>query len=250
MILVLKQKNIKFFTQLSIIILLISMFSININPAKAKSVGTKVLTETQSKGSLPGLLVIPKVSPTGVTITFRNLTSKPVSRCTVEILANSYIESKKTKKILVKRNILPLSSSKSTVSIPLKRTKVKYYITATTKTSKSTGYSGYTISSKKISNWDKGTFDSIRETVDRHYKKHGKDKYIKAANIDQYTRKATSFWNKAKKINKSTRRYSVIRTKAKGNKKAQIKVKDKVTKEYMLMHDGKDRKIFSYGGNG
>lgn len=130
----------------------------------------------------------------------------------------------------------------------MRRTNVKYLINATTNTSSSNGYAGYTIGSKKLSNWDKGLNDSIRKTVDLHYRKHGKDRYVKTANIDQYIRKATSFWNKAKKINKSTSRYTVIRQKARGDKKAQIKVKDKITKEYILMHDAKDRKIFSYGG--
>lgn len=179
---VLKQKNIKIIIQFSrIIILLLSIFSLNNNFVKAESAGTNLINskgimQIESSSSLPGLLVIPKVSPTGVTITFRNLTSKPVSKCTVEILADGYIGKPKVKKKFVKRNILPLSCSKSTVSIPLRRTNVKYLINATTKTSSSTGYSGYTISSKKISNWDKGTFKSNRLTIDHHYYKHGQDK--------------------------------------------------------------------------
>ncbi|WP_170061484.1 hypothetical protein [Rummeliibacillus pycnus] len=63
---VLKQKNIKIIIQFSmIIILLLSIFSLNNNFVKAESAGTNLINskgimQIESSSSLPGLLVIPK----------------------------------------------------------------------------------------------------------------------------------------------------------------------------------------------
>jgi len=96
-----------------------------------------------------------------------------------------------------------------------------------------TTYSDLYFTEEKLSKeWNKGNSKSLKSTVDYHFAKYYNDKAVKVKNIS-----------------KTTSRYVVTKKSATSKYLASIKVLDKQTKAYVIMHNSKDKKIFSYGGN-
>lgn len=116
-----------------------------------------------------------------------------------------------TKKVKTFYNVQPWTNKQiAFVDLPVRslNTKYKFEITARTKKGdlnkgSSTGY--YHVKKNKYSNWNKGTFVSTPASIEFHNKKHGKDKYVQAVNIEDYLNKAKAFHSKVKKLKKVPR---------------------------------------------
>ena len=211
-------------------------------------------------GSIPnGISVSVKPSTTGVSIKIRNYGVDTVDSVTVKIKAPTFApinggKQKYITKTITKTKLKPLISKSATMNIPMRKTFMTYKGSVTIRDGKDidykTTYSDLYFTEEKLSKeWHKGNSKSLKSTVDYHFAKHYNDKAVKVKNISQYLIKASKQRKKVKNISKTTSRYVVTKRRATSKYLASIKVVDKQTKAYVIMHNSKDKKIFSYGGN-
>lgn len=96
--------------------------------------------------------------------------------------------------------------------------------------------------------WNKGTFETLYDSLDYHFKKHGAE--IDASNIVEYLEKSVAFRNQILKDKKDMQPSDLEKTytiKVSSGKTPAHKYKHKVDKRYAILTDDEE-KILSFGG--
>lgn len=134
------------------------------------------------------------------------------------------------------------------MSIPMVRTKMTYKGNVTIKDGGKVVYkttnSSLSFPEEQLKqDWLKGTFPTLRDSIDYHFEKHHNDRYIKVKTMGQYLRKSASARAEMKNITNSNKKYSVTNPNSNSRK-----IKNKTTKQYVLININ-NKKLYSFGGN-
>lgn len=207
---------------------------------------TPIVTETPGRVKRAPNVIPVTLTPshTGLAVYVGNIGVDPLDSVTVKVTATGYSEQTETK-----TKISQLGATFN-FDISMIYTTMNYKVTVVITDGGQVRTIGkdtkLEFTEDQLSEWDKGTYKSRKQSVDEHFGKHARE--VGAKTIQDYLNKASQMHADVRGIKATNNTYNVVTAPASGKYAAYRKYTIKGTSRYIMVTQTKQTKILTFGG--